>query len=317
MSVVLVTGANGFIGRELCECLSREGHEVRAALRKPGSSPAGATHTTVVGEIGGGTDWRAALRGVEAVVHCAGRAHVMSARDAHASRYVETNVRGTEWLARACLEAGVRRFVFLSSIKVNGERTSGGSFSPADQPDPRDPYGESKLAAERILAAIAANSAMQTVVIRMPLVYGPHVRANFLRLLRAVERGMPMPFARVKNARSLVSVWNLCDLIERLLHEGAPSRAVLMVSDGEDLSTAELLKRIAAPMNRPLHIVSVPVSLLRAAAVLTGRADLFERLCGSLTVDISATRRLLGWTPPVSTEEGLARTVRWFMSGAR
>jgi UDP-N-acetyl-alpha-D-quinovosamine dehydrogenase len=314
MSVVLVTGASGFIGRELCVSLSREGHDVRAALRKPAGSIAGATDTVVVGEIGAGTDWGAALRGVEAVVHCAGRAHMMNERNGDAQRYMETNVHGTEGLTRACLEAGVRRLVFLSSIKVNGERTCGQPFSPADRPQPLDPYGESKLAAENSLTAIAAESSLDTAIVRLPLVYGPHVRANFLRLLRAVERGIPLPLARVKNSRSLVSVWNLCDLIERLLHDGGPRHAVFMVSDGEDLSTPELVKRIAAHMDRPLRLVPVPVAALRVAAAVTGRMGLVERLCGSLTVNISETRRMLGWTPPVSTEEGLARTVRWFMS---
>jgi nucleoside-diphosphate-sugar epimerase len=317
MSVVLVTGANGFIGRQLCAHLSQKGYEVRAAVRDAQASlPPDVTDSVVVGDIGRDTGWNDALRGVEAVVHCAGRAHVMDARGGDPDGYVETNVRGTERLAKACQQAGIRRFIFLSSIKVNGEGTSGRAFSPDDPPRPQDPYGESKLAAERCLGEIEAKSSMQTAIIRLPLVYGPQVRANFLRLLRAVERGTPMPFGRVKNARSLVSVWNLCDLIERLLHPGAPSRSVFMVSDGEDLSTAELLRRVAALMGRPLRLVSVPVSLMRAVAAVAGRTDLLDRLCGSLTVDISATRLMLGWAPPVSAEEGLARTVRWFMSGA-
>jgi nucleoside-diphosphate-sugar epimerase len=211
----------------------------------------------------------------------------------------------------------VRRFVYLSSVKVNGERAIGRPFRSEDEPRPEGAYAESKWAGETQLAAVADTSAMETAVVRSPLVYGPHVRANFLRLLTLIGRQIPLPFARVRNSRSLVSVWNLCDLIERLLRDAIPAHAVFMVSDGEDLSTPELLRRLGAAMDRPARLLPVPLAVLRSLAALAGRREEFERLCESLTVDISRTRSDLQWTPPLSVNEGLARTAQWYLSRGR
>jgi nucleoside-diphosphate-sugar epimerase len=232
-----------------------------------------------------------------------------------AELYMETNARGTGQLADACSQSGIRRFVYLSSVKVNGEGTGAGMrFCGTDEPRPADPYAVSKWIGEMKLAEIAAKSSMQTTVVRSPLVYGPGVRANFLRLLRWVHRRVPLPFANVQNSRSLVSVWNLCDLIERLLRDSIPIRSVFMVSDGEDLSTPELIRRIGRAMDRPARLIPVPLAVLRCATALTGRGAEFERLCGSLAVDMCATRTELGWHPSVSLDEGLSRTARWFVS---
>ncbi len=313
MTRVLVTGAAGFVGRRLCEVLTRQGHTVRAALRTDRSVPDHAAEKVMVGEIGALTDWAAALDGVESVVHCAARAHVIGdLRGQHL--YVETNARGTERLAKACVEAGVRRFVYLSSIKVNGECTSGPPFSRLDKPNPTDPYAISKWIGESRLGEIAASSSMETAIVRPPLVYGPGVRANFLRLMRWVDCRIPLPFGSIVNSRSLVNVWNLCDLIARLIRDSIPSNAVYMVSDGEDMSTAELIRRIAAAMGRNAILLPVPVAVLRALGALSGRRAEFERLCGSLTVDISLTCSELGWRPPVSVDEALARTTQWYSS---
>jgi nucleoside-diphosphate-sugar epimerase len=314
MTRVLVTGAAGFVGRQLCEVLSGRGYTVRAALRTDISAPPQAAEQVVVGDINRRTDWDAALHQVQLVVHCAARAHVMGDVSGESDRYMETNAYGTEQLARASLAAGVRRFVYLSSVKVNGERTSGRPFSCDDEPRPTDPYGVSKWAGESRLAAIAAASSMQTAVVRSPLVYGPRVRANFLRLMALVERRIPLPLASVTNTRSLVSVWNLCDLIERLLRDAILPNAVFMVSDGEDLSTPELLRRMGTALGRPARLLPVPVTALRVAAAIAGRRNEFERLCETLTVDISRTRSELKWTPPVSVDDGLARTARWYIS---
>jgi UDP-glucose 4-epimerase len=316
MTRVLVTGAAGFVGRQLCEALSNRGYGVRAALRTHADLPEHAAQSVVVGEIGSLTDWRAALEGVDVVVHCAARAHAMGEINAESERYMESNAYATERLARSCAEGGIRRFVYLSSVKVNGEGTRERPFSREDEPQPRDPYGVSKWGGETRLAAIAADSAMQTAIVRSPLVYGPRVRANFLRLMRLVHSGIPLPFACVSNSRSLVSVWNLCDLLERLIRDAIPHAAVFMVSDGEDLSTPELLRRLGAALRRPARLLPVPVGVLRAVAALSGKREELDRLCGSLTVDISATRSELGWNPPVSVDEGLARTAKWYLAKA-
>jgi nucleoside-diphosphate-sugar epimerase len=312
---VLVTGATGFVGLRLCELLTHEGFRVRAAVRSTAQQTGHAAETAVISDIGGRTDWGRALDGVECVAHLAARAHVIGDQRGESDLYMQTNAHGTERLAKACVQAGVRRFIYLSSVKVNGEGSAPGlPFSRDDEPHPADAYAVSKWIGETKLAEIAAGSSMQTAVVRSPLVYGPGVRANFLRLLRWVHGGVPLPFGSVENSRSLVSVWNLCNLIERLLRDSIPIRAVFMVSDGEDLSTPELIRRLGRAMGRPARLVPVPLAVLRWMTALTGRRAEFDRLCGSLTVDASSTRAELGWHPPLSVDEGLSRTARWFLS---
>ena len=314
MTRVLVTGATGFVGGQLCEALSRQGYTVRGALRTDQPLADKTTEKALVGEIGARTDWVRALDGVECVVHCAARAHVIGDQRGERNLYMEANAMGTERLASACVAAGVRRFVFLSSIKVNGEATTERPFSRLDRPNPTDPYAVSKWEGETRLQAVATSSPMQCAVVRSPLVYGPKVRANFLRLMRWVDTRVPLPFGAVKNSRSLVSVWNLCNLIERLLRDAIPKHGVFMVSDGADLSTPELIRRLGVAMGRPARLLPVPVTVLRALGALCGRGAEVERLCGSLAVDISSTCSDLGWRPPVSVDEGLARTAGWYLS---
>jgi nucleoside-diphosphate-sugar epimerase len=285
---------------------------LRTAWHRAPASPLG-RETTVVGEIGSTTEWGAAVEGVDAIVHLAGRAHRAQLEDAEEERLLEVNARGTLSLARAAARAGVKRFILLSSIKVNGDGESGHSYAPSDEPRPSDAYGRSKWLAERFLKEVTAATAMEGVIVRPPLVYGSGVRANFLRLMRWVDRGWPLPFGRVANARSLVGVWNLCDLVLRLLeHPGAPG-GTWMVSDGEDISTPDLVRRLSVAMRRRVRLLSVPVWALRACAGALGRAAEVGRLCDSLTVDIAATRRELGWSPPMSLEAGLVRTVSWYL----
>lgn len=313
---VLLTGANGFVGTVLSETLARSGYLVRAALRTDREVPASVTERFVVGDIGGTTDWSRAIEGVDYVIHLAARVHVLHDSPANENLYLETNARGTQCLASAALRSGVRRFVYLSSIKVNGEETQRGAYSHLDPPQPLDPYGVSKWRAEQSLRVVA-NDGLSYAIVRPPLVYGPGVRANFWRLMRWVDKGLPLPLGAVANQRSLVSIWNLCDLLQRLLGPTVPSGRVWMVSDGEDLSTPALIRRIARAMNKSITLPPVPAGWLVAAGKLLGRGDEVRRLCGSLQVDITATRNELDWSPPVSVDESLRRTVDWYLRDGR
>jgi nucleoside-diphosphate-sugar epimerase len=317
MMRVLVTGAMGFVGHTLCEVLARSGYVVRAALRDDRSIPACIAEKALVGEIAAATDWRTALRGVDFVLHLAARAHVLHDANTNSDLYMETNARGTEQLANASAHVGIRRFVYLSSVKVNGEQTTDHAFAADDIPHPEDAYGTSKWIAEKHVREIAARSGMETVIVRSPLVYGPKVRANFLRLLHWVDKQRPLPLGAIHNRRSLVNIWNLCDLLLCVLKHPLASGCTWMVSDGEDFSTPELIQRIATTMDRRVRLLPVPVGLLRLFGGLIGRGAEIERLCGSLAVNIEPTCRELTWSPPIRVDEALARTVNWYLSDGR
>jgi UDP-glucose 4-epimerase len=269
-----------------------------------------------IGDIGANTDWQEALGGVDFVIHAAARAHRVNDPDCNANLYTATNTDGTSCLARQASRAGVRRFVFLSTVKVNGEETDGRAYTAADEPHPQDAYGKSKWLAENAVNDIAAQMGMQAVIVRPPLVYGPGVRANFYRLMRWIDKQRPLPLGAIHNRRSLVSVWNLCDLLANILENPAATRGTWMVSDANDMSTPELIRRIAAAMHRRARLLRVPITLLRTAASLSGRTAEVTRLCGSLPVDISRTRSALGWSPPMSVDDGLSRTVAWYLAEA-
>lgn len=316
MTRVLVTGAGGFVGSELCAALEGSGYTVRAALRRSAPLPAGATECTIVGEIGPATDWAEAIDGVDCVVHLAARVHVLADGADMESTYMQTNAYGTQRLAQAAASRGVRRFVYLSSIKVNGERTAGSAFRHDDVPAPEDAYGRSKLLAERTLASAAAGTAMSAISARSPLVYGSGVRANFLRLMTWVDRQLPLPLGAIHNQRSLISVWNLCDLIVKLV-SAQQFTGTCLASDGENFSTPELIRRLARAMQRRALLVPVPVSLLRGVGRLAGREAEIMRLCDSLVVDGDRTFRELGWRPPLTTDAGLSRTAQWYLRRQR
>lgn len=311
---VLVTGATGFVGRHLCRRLSASGYHVRAALRSANASPEGAAETVVVGDITLQTDWSTALQDVDHVVHAAARAHLSREALAGPSLFDETNAFGTQGLVAASARAQVKRFILLSSVKVNGEESDGDAYTPFDIPNPQDAYARSKWQAEQFVAQVCAANAMKYVIVRPPLVYGAGVQANFLRLMRWVDRGYPLPFGAIRNKRSFVSVWNLADLIESTLRNSVAVNRTWMVADGEDLSTAELVRRLAAAMGRHAHVFPVPESALRFGGRLIGRRAEISRLCGSLRVNLAQTLSLLGWKPSISVDAGLAKTIEWYCS---
>jgi len=288
---LLVTGGSGFVGQAL--------------LRALGDIP---VH---IASLADSANWSSVLVGVSEVVHLAARVHVMqdNAADPLAA-FRAVNVDGTLNLARQAAAAGVKRFVFVSSVKVNGETTlPEQAFTEADTTSPQDAYGVSKHEAEMGLRELGAQTGMEIVIIRPPLVYGPGVKANFASLMRAVQRGWPLPLGAVHNRRSLVALDNLVDFIITCISHSLAANQTFLVSDGHDLSTTELVRGLARAAGVPARLLPVPVWALQAGASLLGKGDAVQRLCGNLQVDISKARSLLGWVPPVSVEEGLRRAV--------
>jgi UDP-N-acetyl-alpha-D-quinovosamine dehydrogenase len=317
-STVLVTGAGGFVGSALCARLAERGYLVRATTRSAaqGSRPL-SVHGIVIGDIGPQTDWTSAVEGADAVVHLAARVHMLRDTATHPlAEYHRVNVDGTRSLALAASRAGVRRFIFLSSAKVHGER-SVRPFQSDDRPAPADAYAVSKLAAEMELQQTLAGSATQWTIVRAPLVYGPGVRANFLRLMSAVMRGVPLPLGAIENRRSLIYLGNLVDALQACIERPRAEGRTFLVSDGEDLSTPELVRRLGTALGRPARLLPVPVALLRIAGFLTGKSAALNRLVDSLQVDSAAIRNALNWAPPYSVDQGLGETARWYsLSGA-
>jgi nucleoside-diphosphate-sugar epimerase len=310
--IVLVTGANGFVGRALCEALAAAGHGVRRAVRRLDAPTGG---TVAVGDIGPDTDWTAALEDVDSIVHLAARTHVLreAAPDVLAA-YRHTNVAGTERLARAAAARGVRRLVFLSSVKVNGERTDARPFTEDDAPRPEDGYGISKWEAEQALARGTAATRLETVVLRPPLVYGPGVKGNFLRLMGLVARGVPLPLGAIDNRRSFIYLGNLVGAIVRALDAPRAAGRTYLTADGEDLSTPGLVRALAAALGVKPRLVPFPLAPLKLAATLAVRGTEFARLADSLQVDSSRIRRELDWRPRYTPAQGFAETARWYHS---
>lgn len=313
--VVAVTGANGFVGQHTIRTLIAQGNRVRAICRdSTGTSkiPNG-IEARAVGAIGKNTQWDSALEGVRAVVHLAARVHVM--RDDVSdplAEYREVNVDGTAHLARAAAAAGARRFVFVSSIKVNGEETHEEPFSETSEPRPVDPYGVSKLEAERALMAIAEETGLEVVILRPPLIYGPGVGANFLHLFKVAARGLPLPLGSVDNRRSLLYVGNLADALARSVDSPAAVGETFLVSDGTAVSTATLVSEIGRAAGTKVRLLPVPTALLSAAGRLTGKTAAVQRLLGSLEIESSRIRSVLNWTPPYSMADGLRATAEWW-----
>lgn len=310
---VLVTGANGFVGRALVPLLAERGHWVRAAVRSNGPELHGATETVAAGDIGPGTDWARALDGIDAVAHLAARVHVMTdtASDPLAA-FRAVNTAGTARLADSAATAGVKRLVFLSSVKALVDESQPRPLDDATVPDPHSPYGVSKREAEQALAEVAARTGLEVTVIRPPLVYGPGVGGNFRSLLTLVSRGLPLPFGRLDNRRSLIFVGNLADAVVLCLTHPDAAGGHFLVHDGQPLSTADLVRAIGAALGRPARLIPVPAGLLALGARLTGQQAVYDRIAGSLTVDDGTIRQKLGWVPTWDFASGLHATAEWF-----
>lgn len=306
--MILVTGSNGFVGKALCATLRARGDTVRAAVRRGAQDG-----ESDVGDLNGRTDWRAAVDGCAVVIHLAARVHVMADQDEDPLRaYREVNVDGTLNLARQAIQAGIRRFVFVSSVKVNGEVTTTQPFNAADVPMPCDPYGQSKMEAEQALQQLGRETGLEVVIVRPPLVYGPGVKANFLNLMKLVQLGAPLPFGSIANHRSMVALDNLVDLLIVCSSHPNASGHIFMVSDGEDMGIKELVTKIARAMRKRLMLVPVPAGLLIGAAKMLGKQSVVDRLLGSLQVDIAHTQATLEWTPVVTPQVAIDKTVEQF-----
>lgn len=307
---VLLTGATGFVGRHTVPLLAARGHQVRAALR---SAKEGPWEPAVVGDIGPDTDWTVALAGIGAVIHMAARVHVM--RDKAADPLAEfrrVNTAGTVRLAEQAAAAGMKRFVYLSSIKAMVDESRPSPLDEATVPDPHSPYGISKLEAERALAAISARTGMEVVIIRPPLVYGPGAAGNMRALVKLVATGLPLPLGGIHNRRSLIYVGNLADAVVTVLEHPDAAGQTFLVQDGEPVSTADLVRAIATALGQPARLIPVPRGLMALGAALTGKRAVFDRLAGTLTVDDSPIRKKLGWRPPHDLASGLRTTAEWF-----
>ena len=311
---LLVTGASGFVGTSLSRRLVKEGFVVFGAVRHLPKNPVPRVTYRIIENIDGHTDWRKALAEVDSVLHCAARVHIMreTAKDPLAA-FRETNVQGTTRLAVQARDSGIKRLIFLSSIKVNGENTFDRPFKADDTPAPKDPYGISKWEAEQELKKICQATGLEVVVIRSPLVYGPGVQANFLRLMKMIKLGVPLPLGGIQNRRSFVSTDNLEDLIATCLKHPAAANQTFLVSDGKDISTTALIRKLAEALSKPSYLIPIPETLLHTIARLLGRADFTQRLLGSLQLDISKTREILNWSPPISMDEALQKTATDFL----
>jgi nucleoside-diphosphate-sugar epimerase len=309
MQKILITGASGFVGKEVCNTLQSRGTPFLAAVRSNAKGD-----QFQVGNLTNATRWTDALLGCDVVMHLAARVHVMKDNaDAPLDAYRAVNVDATMNLARQAVEQGIKRFIFVSSVKVNGEMTTDKPFSAYDQPIPIDPYGQSKFEAECALRTLSRETGLEVVIIRPPLVYGPGVRANFLKLMQLVKLGLPLPFGNIQNRRSMVALDNLIDLLILCTDHPNAAGKVFMVSDDNDLSLRDLILLIARSMGKNPIMVPVPVDLMMSCVRMLGKTENANRLFGSLQVDITDTKECLGWRPVESVETAMKKTVSYFL----
>lgn len=310
MYKIFVTGANGFVGSSLCKILKYREIPFASAVRK-----ATTESQFEIGELTEATNWSDALSGWDVVIHLAARVHVMNDKSNNPLlAFRAVNVDATLNLARQAIRSGIKRFVFVSSVKVNGEETTSKSFTAFDEPAPLDPYGQSKLEAEIALMELSRTTGLEVVIIRPPLVYGPGVRANFLKLMQLVKMGVPLPLGAIHNRRSMVALDNLVDLLITCTHHPAAAGQTFMVSDDNDVSISELLRMLASAMGKRSLLLPVPAGIIAGAAALLGKSAVASRLLESLQVDITHTKSTLGWQPVVTMQESLNKTVAHFLA---
>lgn len=315
MKSILVTGANGFIGYPLCNQLNSAGFQVRKALRH--GIDANEQNISIIGNIGPETDWTDSLHGIDTVIHLASRVHkVKEKMQSYQDAYLNTNTLGTKNLLDDSIKQGVKRFIFLSSIKVNGEKTTlfEGGFKENTVPKPEDAYGKSKWEAEQILNKAAKEGIIEVVIIRPPLVYGPGVKANFLKILKLVQLGIPLPFADINNKRSLISLDNLVDIIIQCINHPKAAGETFSVCDSDDLSTTELIVKIAEHMGKRPKLFRINPKIAKSAMSIFGKSSIYSRLWSSLVVDSSKVRQQLDWNPVISTNEAIGKTVEWYLN---
>jgi nucleoside-diphosphate-sugar epimerase len=313
---VIVTGANGFVGKALCRRLKKEGYGVIGTVRdREFLLPQGVTKA-VTGDIEHFEGWRSLLEGVEAVFHLAARVHVLSETDKDPlDSFRRINVDGTQKLLRACVANGVQKFIFVSTVKVHGEGRPE-AYREDDAYLPSEPYAMSKVEAEREVLTFGDQSDLETVIVRPPLIYGPHVKANFLKLIHLAHRRIPLPLGSVDNRRSLVFLDNLIDFLFHCYSNPNAAGKAFLVSDGDDISTARLYTAISNALGKKSCVFALPVPLLTLLGKLTGRTAILKRLCGNLTVDISKAKQVLDWHPPITFDQGIKKTVDWYLSHA-
>jgi len=316
MNKILITGSTGFVGQKLCKKLISANYSIREAVRSNSEKQLGIKEIFNVGEIDKSTNWSASLQDIDCVIHCAARAHVMNENKLDTlATYRKVNVDGTRNLAEQCAKAGVKRLIFLSSIKVNGEKTKVSfSFRHDDNPKPEDAYGISKWEAELALQKVSKKYGIEIVIIRAPLVYGPNVKGNFLKLINIAARRIPLPISRVNNVRSFVGVENLIDLISCCIKHPAAAGKIFLVSDNKDMSTPELLKKIGKAMGKCQYFIPLPVSILQFLGAIIGKSSEIERLVSNLQVDCNNTFEVLGWRPPVNSDDAITETIKWYLN---
>ena len=320
MNQIIVTGASGFVGRALCSRLVDMNLNVRGTLlvsENPSELVSG-VEPTVIEPVGSDTSWGNALAGIDIVIHLAARVHIMRETSSDPLKEFRiVNTLGTERLVREAVMAGVKRFIFMSTIGVNGDNSGDSPYTESSQPKPHNPYSVSKYEAEQALWRLSAETGMEVVIVRAPLVYGPGNPGNFFLLLKFALKGIPLPLSLIRNKRSLIYIGNLVDALAICaIHPNAAGKTYL-VSDGEDVSTPDLIRRTATALCIPARLLPLPVFFIRLAGKLTGKSAAVNRLIGSLTVDSSKIRRELGWKPPFNMDDGLQATAQWFKQTCR